>query len=314
MKTVIRYSRHTTRMLVPALAVVLVLGGGRAARAACYDPGQQLPAQAVSRFINEPGKLLTQFPNGGPQMISLIRDLVASDPGTLPLITELNTRANPDQVRAIGAGLGQAALVCAHTAQAFSEEIQKVTIAANNKPMTEAFGAVMGNQFLGLANPGVGGGGAEATGQTGSTGGTTAAGRTSLSLSTSVSTASTASSGFAPSTAAVGVSGNQSSSAGSQGNSASAGSPGASTSAGSPGGSTSGGSPSTLSLATSPGGSPLAETAGSSLFTVSPSSSLFGPTPNSVSSNTLSSNTLSFTVNAAATINSPTSVSPSRPR
>ena len=298
MKTAISYSRHAARILVPALAVVLVLGGGRAAQAACYDPGQQLPPQAVSRFINEPEKLLTQFPNGGPQMISLIRDLVASEPGTLPLITELNTRANAEQVQAIGTGLGQAALVCAHTAQAFSEEIQRVTIAANNKPLTQAFGAVMGNQFLGQTAP-AGGGGAGATEQIASTGGTPA-GRGSLSLTTSVSNTTTASSGFAPGTGVGGVSGTQGSSTATPGGSASPEGPGSSVSAGSPG---------NLTLATSPSGSALPENLRSSLFAGSSGSSIFGASPNSVSPNTLS-----FTVNTAANINSPTSVSPSRPR
>src|ERR1700683_1770274 len=126
MRTDITSLRHAARIFAPALATVFVLGVGEAAQAACYDPGQQLPTRVVSQFINEPAKILTQFPSGGAQMSSLIRDLIASDPGTLPLITELNAKANADQVHAIGTGLGQAALVCARTAKAFADEIQRV--------------------------------------------------------------------------------------------------------------------------------------------------------------------------------------------
>ena len=198
--------RQRAIVFASALATILTLSAGQAVQAACYGPGQQLPAQVVSRFMNDPGRLLTQFPDGGPQMISLIRDLVASDPGALPLITELNAKANTDQVQAIGTGLGQAALVCARTAQAFSDEIQRVTIAANNKPMTQAFGAVMGNQFLGLAGPAVGGGGAGATGQNGPTGGASTSG-VSLNLTTSVSNITTTGPSFTPSAAVGGVSG-----------------------------------------------------------------------------------------------------------
>jgi hypothetical protein len=206
MKMAIRSLRHTARMFVPALAIISVLGVGEAAQAACYGSGQQLPPRVVSQFMNEPGKLLTQFPSGGAQMISLIRDLVASDPGTLALVTELNAKANPDQVEAIGTGLGQAALVCARTAQAFSDEIQRVTIAANNKPMTQAFGAVMGDQFLGLATPAVGGGGG-ATGQTASAGGAATSGAP-LGLATSVSnTSTTASSSTSSGSTAVAAAG-----------------------------------------------------------------------------------------------------------
>jgi hypothetical protein len=173
-----------------ALTTVLMLGLGGAAEAACYGPGQELPSPVVSQFINEPGRLLTQFPSGGPQMISLIRDLVASDPGTLPLIINLNAKADPQQVQAIGTGLGQAALVCKRTAQAFSNEIQQMTIAANNQPLTQAFAGVMGDQFLGLADLSVGGGGAGATGQVGFVGGV-AASVAPLNLPASVPTTAT---------------------------------------------------------------------------------------------------------------------------
>jgi hypothetical protein len=143
----------------------VVLGAGEAAQAACYGAGEQLSGQTLSQFINDPSRLLTQYPSGGPQMISLIRDLVASDPGTLPLIINLDAKAGPDQLQAIGTGLGQAALVCKRTAQAFSNEIQQMAIATNNQPLTQAFAGVMGDQFLGLAGPSVGGGGAGVTGQ-----------------------------------------------------------------------------------------------------------------------------------------------------
>src|ERR1700685_4601994 len=122
-----RSPRRTARIFIFALATVVVLAAGQATQAACYGAGEQLPGQVVSQFINDPGRLLTQFPNGGPQMISLIRDLVASDPGTLPLFINLNGKANAEQVQALGAGLGQAALVCKLTAQAFSNEIQQMT-------------------------------------------------------------------------------------------------------------------------------------------------------------------------------------------
>jgi hypothetical protein len=165
----------------------VVLGAGEAAQAACYGAGEQLSGQTLSQFINDPSRLLTQYPSGGPQMISLIRDLVASDPGTLSLVINLNAKANPDQLQAIGTGLGQAALVCKRTAQPFSNEIQRMAIATNNQPLTQAFAGVMGDQFLGLAGPSVGGGGAGVTGQAGSVAGI-GAGAAPFSLTTAVAT------------------------------------------------------------------------------------------------------------------------------
>jgi hypothetical protein len=202
-----RSPRRTAGMLISALATVVLLGAGEGAHAACYGPGEQLSGQTVLQFINNPSRLLTQYPSGGPQMISLIRDLVASDPGTLPLIINLDTKANPEQIQAIGTGLGQAALVCKRTAQAFANEIQQMTIATNNQPLTQAFAGVMGDQFLGLATPSVGGGGAGVTGQVGFVGGF-AAGSAPLGLTTSVPTATghslTQGGGFAPASAPQG--------------------------------------------------------------------------------------------------------------
>jgi hypothetical protein len=295
---------HAARIVVPALAIVLVLGVGKAAEAACYDPGQRLPERVVSQFINEPGRLLTQFPSGGPQMISLIRDLVASDPGTLPLITELNPKANADQIQAIGAGLGQAALVCARPARAFSDEIQRVTIAANNKPMTQAFGAVMGDQFLGLAGPAVGGGGAGATGQIGLIGGTTAA-NVSQNLTTSVSNIAATGFGVTPSAQVAG--------SGGQAGSALAGSPGSSTLGGNPGSLASAGIPVSSALAANPGGAALVQSVSGSLFAES-SNSGAGLKSSGGTSILAGANNLSFTANITANINSPISVSPSVPR
>jgi hypothetical protein len=182
-----RSPRRTARIFISTLAILVVLGAGEAAQAACYGTGEQLSGQTLSQFINDPSRLLTQYPSGGPQMISLIRDLVASDPGTLSLIINLDAKANPDQLQAIGTGLGQAALVCKRTAQPFSNEIQRTAIATNNQPLTQAFAGVMGDQFLGLADPSVGGGGAGVTGQVGFVSGV-GAGAAPFSLTTSVAT------------------------------------------------------------------------------------------------------------------------------
>jgi hypothetical protein len=176
------------KVFAAALATVLMLGVGGAARAACYGSDQELSAQVVSQFVNDPERLLTLFPSGGPQMISLIRDLVASDPASLPQIVKLNAEANADQLKAIGTGLGQAALLCSHTAQAFSGEILQMTVTANNQPLSQAFAAVMGDLFLSSTDSaGGGGGGGESAATTGGVGGAAVSGPT-LHLTTSVPT------------------------------------------------------------------------------------------------------------------------------
>jgi hypothetical protein len=181
--------RHT--ISVPALAAVLMLGVGGAAQAACYASGQQLPAQEVSRFINDPERLLTRFPDGGPQMISLIRDLVASETGSLPLVINLNVKANAEQIEAIGTGLGQAALVCNRTAQAFASQIQLLTVTADNPSLSQAFSAVMGNLFLSSSAPDGGGGGGGGSAATSGPLESAPVGGGTLNLPTSIRTSST---------------------------------------------------------------------------------------------------------------------------
>ena len=82
------------------------------AQVACYGQQEQLPAQTVADFIANPPQLLQRFPNGGPEIISKVRDLVASNPASLQLILDLVKIANPTQIDAIGTGLGQGALAC----------------------------------------------------------------------------------------------------------------------------------------------------------------------------------------------------------
>jgi hypothetical protein len=81
-------------------------------------------------------------------MISLVRDLVASDPATLPLVLDLTAIGNADQINAIGTGLGQAALVSVRIDQLFANEIQQMVMASNNQSLVLAFTEVLGDQQL----------------------------------------------------------------------------------------------------------------------------------------------------------------------
>src|ERR1700689_2755205 len=96
------------RSLALATSLATMIGG--LAEAACYSSRQQLPADAVAQFMAEPGQLQSQYPNGGAPMVSKVRDLVASNPATLPHVLDLSASSNADQIHSIGAGLAQAAL------------------------------------------------------------------------------------------------------------------------------------------------------------------------------------------------------------
>jgi hypothetical protein len=162
-----RYSQSVLRALTAAaLAAPLVagsiVGSLSPAAAAVYSPQQALPAPTIQQFLANPNGLLSQFPNGGPDLAKMVRDLAASDPQTLSALIGLLRGANPSQASAIGTGLGQTAELAVNTDPAYATEIQTAVVTASNDSAMVAFSAVVGGDVkLAAAGGGGGGGGGE---------------------------------------------------------------------------------------------------------------------------------------------------------
>ncbi|PPQ16843.1 hypothetical protein CV770_24235 [Bradyrhizobium sp. AC87j1] len=156
--------RIALRMAATAALVATITS---VASAAIYPPQRQLPATVISEFKATPNSLLQQYPTGGPQLISRVRDLGASDPTTLPgLIALLKDPATTkDQMRAIVAGLAQVARMAAQTDQAFANEIQTAIAGIGDADVIAAYQAATGD--VAIAAAGAGGGGTGAGGPTG---------------------------------------------------------------------------------------------------------------------------------------------------
>ena len=142
------------------------------ASAAVYPPQRQLAATVISDFKASPNSLLQQFPTGGPQLISRVRDLGASDPTTLPgLIALLKDPATTkDQMRGIVAGLAQVARMAASSDQAYANEIQAAIANTGNADVIAAYQAATGDVQIAATGGGAGGGGSGAGGPTGTGG------------------------------------------------------------------------------------------------------------------------------------------------
>lgn len=153
---------------VAALAATI----SSAVSAAVYPPQRQLPAQTISDFKAAPSSLLQQYPNGGPQLISRVRDLGASDPTTLPgLIALLRDPATTkDQMRSIVGGLAQIARMAAQSDQAFANEIQAAIANTGNADVIAAYQAATGDVQIAATGGGAGGGGSGSGGPTGTSG------------------------------------------------------------------------------------------------------------------------------------------------
>lgn len=147
-----------------AIALMMVSAAG----AAIYPPSRQLPSQVISDFKSAPANLLQQFPDGGAQMISRVRDLGASDPTTLDGLIGLlkNPATTKDQMRAIVAGLAQVARMAAQQDQAYGNEIQTAIAATGIADVIAAYQAATGDVAIaatGAGGTGTGGGGATGT-------------------------------------------------------------------------------------------------------------------------------------------------------
>ncbi|MCA1512326.1 hypothetical protein I6F31_15175 [Bradyrhizobium sp. NBAIM01] len=149
--------RNALRMAAAAALAATITS---AANAAIYPPQRQLPAIVISEFKASPNSLLQQYPTGGPQLISRVRDLGASDPTTLPgLIALLKDPATTkDQMNAIVAGLAQVARMAAQQDQAYANEIQTAIAGTGNPDVIAAYQAATGDVAIAAAGGGAGGG------------------------------------------------------------------------------------------------------------------------------------------------------------
>jgi hypothetical protein len=154
-------SRSFLRAIIGAVIAGSLAASVVPASAAIYPPRQALPQQQIQQFLANPSSLLTQFPNGGPQMIQMVRDLLASDPATLAPLLTLLTSANADQQTAMGTAAGQVALMALSVDPPFGPAIQDALASAkNNTVALAAFDAVVGGDIkLTAATSGIGGGG-----------------------------------------------------------------------------------------------------------------------------------------------------------
>ena len=118
--------------------------------------GALTPAE-VSAFKANPGQMLNQFPNGGPEMTKEIVGLLASDKGTLSTIIGLAKTADQDQRKTMAAALAQVAKANAANDPAFANQIQQAVASSGLPEFAKAYAEAAGD--TGTASTGGGGGG-----------------------------------------------------------------------------------------------------------------------------------------------------------
>ena len=144
------------------------------ASAACVSPASGASQASIDRLMASPAALLERFPEGQGALVSEVRNYVATNFSTLGPIAGLIPSANADQRRSIGAGLGQAAAMCARSEPETARRIQEAILAADSREVSLAFQGVVGDRPTAAVGPG--GSGANSGGGLGGGGLTSLAG------------------------------------------------------------------------------------------------------------------------------------------
>ncbi|MDP2296011.1 MAG: hypothetical protein Q8M24_11190 [Pseudolabrys sp.] len=133
----------------------------------------QTQAATVAEFLANPTQVMAQYPNGGPELTALIRDVATSNPQALATLTSLLSAGNVQQQASVGAGLGQAYLIVLNTNQAYAAQIAAAVGASGSDSAKTAYSGATGNVATASTGPGAGagGGGGGAGGGSGGTAG-----------------------------------------------------------------------------------------------------------------------------------------------
>jgi hypothetical protein len=148
---------------VLAIALLLFVN---AESSSAQQPAPRLNAAA---FSANPGQVLLQYPDGGPELAAQIRDLAVADPVLLDKIMGLLETANKSQKSAIGSGLSQAAKIVVRTNQAYATQIQEAIAKTKDEDVVFAFTSdvATGAAAGGAASGGASGGQTNAIGANG---------------------------------------------------------------------------------------------------------------------------------------------------
>lgn len=120
----------------------------------------QTQAATVAEFLANPTQVMAQYPNGGADLVSLIRDVATSNPQALATLTSLLSAGNADQQGAVGAGLGQAYNIVLNTNQAYAAQIAAAVGASGSDNAKTAYAGATGNVATASTGPGAGASGA----------------------------------------------------------------------------------------------------------------------------------------------------------
>lgn len=141
-------SGRMSRRFLLALGVALAPLYTHVAWGACVVPAAAMRADDITRYTDAPDLLFGTGEEGNGAAVSRIRNLIASDPGSLGPLGRIIRTAAGDQAIAVGLGLGSAAQICVRQDPAAAAAIQRAVVDANNDDVAKAFATIVGDRAV----------------------------------------------------------------------------------------------------------------------------------------------------------------------
>jgi hypothetical protein len=175
-----RFAAPWRAVIMAGLLALLPVFAAEPSLASCFAP-DQLPKATVSEMEASLTSLLAgDAATNVSAIISTVRDLAASDPGSLSFILAKLDGSNDSQRSSIGTGLGQAATICQRPDLPYATDIQTQLLASDkalaNQSAEIAFALATGQEPIGATGGAAGGGGFSSGGSGGPVGGFAATG------------------------------------------------------------------------------------------------------------------------------------------
>ncbi len=130
---------------IAGLAVAASVASHGALAGTCVSGYGRASTLAVTGFNDDPGALLTTYPDGGGLLVRAVRELVLADTNLVKPVLQQANLATPDQQASMGAALGQSALACSRTDMERAIEIQSAVVDSQNPGILTAFAGVVGD-------------------------------------------------------------------------------------------------------------------------------------------------------------------------
>lgn len=123
----------------------LSISGASAATSSCLSARSSETDAAAERLAADPASLLTQFGTGGGTMAIEVRNATLRNPDLVAQLLALNGKGNTDQMRALGTGLGAAAVICMRSNPTIALQMQRAVVVAGNTDVQRGFEGVAGD-------------------------------------------------------------------------------------------------------------------------------------------------------------------------